>query len=151
MDAGIDAHVTEPIYLVEVVDLDLHWTTSKQLTWNSIVWQAVGLRVLSVSESGARLQISNTDNVGSSLILNNQLRDTEFRIYLYYNGDAYERYRLYGSEAQINSLNVTIQLAQDTSRNTMAPRRRIAAPTFTKLPRLGEVIVWAGQSYKVTH
>lgn len=152
LEAGLDFPITEPVYLIEVLlDAPLYWTTSDQVEWNTIVWQPVAARVLQLSESSARIELRNDDNSGSSLVLNNTLRDREFRIYLFYNGEAVELFRGYGSDAQVSAMEVTIDLQVDQASNTAVPKGRLAAPKFTQLPRLGEVIKWGTEFYKVTN
>jgi len=148
---GIGQHITEPVYLVEVLlTIPLYWTTADATTWNGHDWQAVGLGIDGISETSARLELRNDNNVGSALVLNNTLRDTEFRIYLFYGSDAAEIFRGYGSDASVKAMEVSIELVANQSVNALEPRMRLAGPTFTRMPKVGDVIKWGGQFYKVT-
>lgn len=152
IQTGLDAHVNVPVYLVEVLlDTPLYWTTSDAVTWDSKSWIATGLSVDRITENGGQLRIRNDDNSGSALVLNNALRDTEFRVYLYYNTDAVEVFRGYGGGAVISAMNVIITLHANTAARTKAPRGRIALPIFTYLPKPGDVLVWGDERLKVTN
>jgi hypothetical protein len=151
MLTGIAAHITEPVYLVEVLLAQpFRWTTSDALSWNGYSWQPIGMEIEEIGETAARLQLRNDNNSGSALVLNNKLRDTEIRIYLYYNGDAVEIFRGYGSDSSVAAMTVSIDILAHRSANALAPRKRLASPLFTRLPKLGEVIKWGTESYQVT-
>lgn len=148
---GMDAQIPEPAWLVEaLLTPPLYWSTQDGVTWNDKTWTRVGLEIQGPSETGAVIKIRNDDNSGSALVLNNLLRDIEFRIYLYYNGAAIEMFRGYGSDSSLGKMAVTINLLPNRAINAKVPRKRLAAPTFTHLPKLGEVIRWGTESYKVT-
>lgn len=151
-NAGLDAHITEPAYLIEILyDPVMTWTTGAEVTWDSKDWERVGASVPSVDDSGATIQIRNDNNSGSALVLNNTLRDVPVRIYLFYNGDAEEIFRGYCSDARVKKMFVTIECLPNLSQNALVPRRRVAAPTFNHLPKPGEVIRWGGEYYKVEY
>ena len=150
IQTGLDAHVAQPAYLVEVLlTQPLRWSSAGALTWNGEQWLAAGMSVKVADEKGATLRIRNDDNSGSSLVLNNRLRDVEVRIYKHYNGDAVEVFRGYGGSAKLSAMYAEITLHANQSQNAKAPRGRIAAPVFTNLPKLGEVIAWGGDKIKV--
>lgn len=150
-DDGLTAHVTEPVYLVEILtDVPFYWTTGAPVTWDSKLWLSAALSVDRVSEQGASLSLRNDNNTGSSLVLNNTLRDKACRIYLHYNGDAEEIFRGYCSDSGVKYLTATIEVVPQKNTNALIPRNRIAAPKFTNLPKLGEVIRWGDEHYKVT-
>lgn len=149
--AGIYELIPFPVFLVEVRRTPaLYWTTAEIPDWNGHTWQTFGLTVASVTDSSATLKIANGNNAGSSLVLNSTLRDIEMAIYCWYNGDAFELFTGYGSDASVAAMEVTITLLRNRAANALVPYRRIAAPTFTLLPKLGQVIVWGNESYKVT-
>jgi hypothetical protein len=152
IQTGLDAHVNVPVYLVEVLlDTPLYWTTSDAVTWDSHSWIATGLSVDQITESGGRLRVRNDNNSGSALVLNNTLRDTEFRVYLYYNTDAVEVFRGYGGGATITAMHTVINLHANRAARTKAPRGRIALPVFTYLPKPGDVLVWGDERLRVTN
>jgi hypothetical protein len=103
-----------------------------------------------VSDNGATIQLRNDNNTGSALVLNNTMRDKECRIYLLYNGDATEIFRGYCTDARVSLMSVSIDAVPYTSRDALVPKRRVAGPTFTNLPKLGEIIRWGGEYFKVT-
>lgn len=151
MEAGLAEHIPFPVYLVEVLlTPPLYWGTAEISSWNGNSWQPNAVVVESISETGAHLRLRNDNNSGSALVLNNTLRDVEFRIYLYYSGDAVEVFRGYGSDAAVAAMDVNISLIGHRAINALIPRKRLAGPTFTHLPKLGEVIEWGPDSYKVT-
>lgn len=151
-DAGLIAHVTEPVYLIEILtDVPFYWTTSAQVTWDSKTWLPSAARVEQIGEQGARVSLRNDNNTGSSLVLNNTLRDKECRIYLFYNGDAEELFRGFCSDSSVSVMSVAIDMLPSRNSNALIPRKRIAAPTFTHLPKLGEVIRWGTEFFKVTY
>ena len=153
IQAGLDASVTVPVYLVEcrMSPSTLYWSTGGALTWNSQSWQTAGLEVIRVNERGGSIRIRNDDNSGASLALNAGFRDIEFRVYQYYNGDAVEVFRGYGGKTTVSAMFVTIELHADRGANTKVPRTRIAPPTFTYLPKKGEVIQWGEITLKVEY
>lgn len=151
-NAGLIAHITEPVYLIEILtDTPFYWTTSAQVTWDGKTWLPSAARVEQISEQGARVQLRNDNNTGSSLVLNNTLRDKGCRIYLYYNGYAKEQFRGYCSDSSVSLMSVAIDMLPQRTANALIPRKRIAAPTFTNLPKLGEVIRWGTEYFKVTY
>jgi hypothetical protein len=149
---GLDAHITAPAYLIEILisPSPFWWTTGAVVDWAGKTWVPSAAEVPQVGESGATIKLRNDNNTGSSLVLNNTLRDQEVRIYLYYNGDAKEIFRGYCSDAQVSLMSVSIDALPYKSQNALIPRRRVAAPTFNHLPKLGEVIRWGDEVYKVT-
>lgn len=150
-DAGLGAHITEPAYLIEILDDPaITWTTGAAVTWDSKDWVPAGASVPSVNEGGATIQLRNDNNSGSALVLNNTLRDLAVRIYLFYNGDAEEVFRGYCSHSSVRKMFVTIECLPNRSQNALVPRRRVAPPTFNHLPKPGEVIRWSGEYYKVS-
>ena len=150
IQTAIGENVVTPGYLVYVgLDTPLRWSTVGDVTWDGVDWLAVGMTVDRLAESETRIRIRNDDNSGSSLALNNRLRDTEFRIYAYYDGDALEVFKGYGGEASITAFDVVITLHSNRSAKAKVPRGRIAAPTFTNLPKLGAVIEWGEERLKV--
>lgn len=147
---GIDEHIPFVSHLVEVLlPTPQYWSTGGAITWNGHDWQAVGLEIDTIGETAAQIKIRNDNNFGSAFALNNLVRDTEFRVYMHYNGDAVEMFRGYGADARIAAMSVTISLVTNRQINALVPRRRIAGPTFTNLPKLGEVIQWGTESFKV--
>jgi hypothetical protein len=151
IQTGLDAAITVPIYLVEIeLVAPLYFTTGAQVSWGGQTWDPVGMSVDRVAENGAKVTVRNDDNSGAALILNNALRDTSFKIYIYYNGDAEEIFRGYGGAATMRATTATITLHSDRAANTRAPRQRIAGPVFTHLPKPGEIIQWGDGSLKVS-
>lgn len=151
-DAGIAAHIPEAVYLVEILisPSPFRWTTGALMDWDGKTWVPTAMRVPDVNDSGASIELRNDNNTGSSLVLNNTLRDQECRIYLHYNGDAKEIFRGFCSDSTVSLMSVSIQALPFRSQNALIPRRRVAAPTFNNLPKLGEVIRWGDEYFKVT-
>lgn len=153
IQAGMDAHIPEETILVEVLleGTPLYWSDRGTINWDSKTWLPVGLDLDdNFTERGGSLKIRNDNNTGSSLVLNNTLRDVELRIYLYYNGDAKEVFRGYFGDMELDPEYATLHFESHRAANTLAPRKRIAAPIFTNLPRLGERIKWGGDTLEVT-
>lgn len=152
IETGIAAAITEPIYFIEVsLTTPLYWTTGAAITWDSKSWVPVGLHVDRVGEGGAQLSIRNDNDIGAGLVLNNVLRDTEFRIYQNYGTDAVEIFRGYGGAAVIEAMYAVITLHPNKASRTKAPRGRIASPVFTHLPKPGEIIAWGDDRLQVTN
>lgn len=148
--AGLAAHITQPVYLIALfTDTPFYWTTGVEDDWDGETWVPNAAKVLQLSERGATIELRNDDNSGSTLVLNNTLRDKECRIYLHYNGDAEEMFRGYCSDSSVNLMSARIQVLPNRSQNALIPRRRVAAPTFTHLPRPGEIIRWDNEYFKV--
>lgn len=151
LEEGTEAHIPEVAYLVEILlDTPLRLTTSAALDWNGYTWSPAGLTIPQMEETAARIELDNSGNVGSALVLNNTLRDVECRIYVHYNGSAIEIFRGYGSDASGDRMRVSLDLVADKASLGLVPNDRIAAPVFTNLPRFGEVIRWGGEHFKVT-
>ena len=152
MQSGIDDHIPFAVYLIEVLlTPPLYWATAEIPPWNGHSWLTAGVVIESIDETFASLRLRNDDNSASALALNNLLRDTEFRVYLYYNGDAIEIFRGFGSDARIGAMEVTLALHSHRAINARVPRQRMTGPTFTHLPKLGDVIIWGTDNYKVTY
>jgi hypothetical protein len=150
IQAGIDEHIPFVSHLVELLlPTPQYWSTGGAITWNGHDWQGVGLEIDTISETSAQIKIRNDNNFGSAMALNNLIRDVEIRIYLHYNGDAVEMFRGYGADVRIAAMSVIISLVTNRQINALAPRRRIAAPTFTHLPLLGQIIKWGTESLQV--
>jgi hypothetical protein len=148
---GLDAHITQPVYLIALLtDTPFYWTTGAEVEWNSETWIPAAAKVLQLGDRGATIGLRNDDNSGSSLVLNNTLRDKECRIYLHYNGDAEELFRGYCSDSSVNLMLARVEVLPNRAQNALIPRRRVAAPTFTNLPRPGEIIRWDNEYFKVS-
>lgn len=151
IQAAIGEHVTEPGFLVYVgLGTPLRWSTRGEVTWDSETWYAAGLEINSVAPDKASISIRNDNGYGSALALDNQLRDVQFRIYAYYDGDAQEIFRGYGGGASISMDSVSINLYASRSDGTKVPKMRIANPLFTNLPVVGTTIRWGNDELKVT-
>ena len=151
LQAGIAEQIPFISYLVEMrLPTPQYWSTGGPIAWDGHDWQAVGLEIDTVGESAAQIKIRNDNNFGSALALNNIIRDIEFRVYVYYSGDAVEMFRGYGSDVRIAPMNVSISLVINRQINAVVPRRRIARPTFSRLPQLGQIIKWGTETMQVT-
>jgi len=150
--AGLDAHIKEAAYLIQILisPAPFYWTTGALVNWDGQTWVPTAAEVTQVNERGATIKLRNDDNTGSSLVLNNTLRDQECRIYLFYNGDAKQIFQGYCGDSSVKQMDVSIEALPYRSDRALVPRRRVAAPTFNNLPKLGEVIRWGTEYYKVT-
>lgn len=149
IEAGMDAAIVAETLLVEILleSGSLYWSDRAQVDWNGETWLDVGLDIdPGFSDRGGAMTIDNQDNTGSSLVLNNTLRDVELRIYLHYNGDAREKFRGYFSDGELSTDKAILYFDANQYGAALAPRKRIAAPIFTNLPRQGERIRW-GDDY----
>jgi hypothetical protein len=95
------------------------------------------------------LVLRNDDDTGSALVLNNVTRDKEVRIYKYYNGDAEWLYQLYMGETLLEKMGVKITLHDTKLGQTLAPRRRVIEPTFTRIIASGVILRWGDERLRV--
>lgn len=138
VDTAVGLDLTGPTYLVEFLfGSPLYYTTRQEVTWDSKTWIALGLRVDRINADSAVVVFPNHDNTGSALALNNALRDTEIRIYEHHDTDAVEVFRGFGDDVDIDGTETRITLRSSSRGRAVAPRLRVARPTFTRLPIAG--------------
>lgn len=144
LGTAITAPVTAPGYLVQLgFPIPLRYSTiatSTPTTWDSRLWTAGGVEVLSVSATDARISLRNHDNSISALVLGNQLHRVTCAVWQIYGSDAVALFDGWVDEATLGPRVVLTAIAQ--SRAVQVPSDFIAPPTFNHLTPPGTPISW---------
>lgn len=161
-NSAVQATVTRPGYLVMISAAPvLRLSSRNDQSWNGYTWTGGRIKRvgdLSSGEAGeqqGRLDLVDTDDAITALLLNANLADTEVVIWEFYNDnpapeDPVEFFRGVIDDCEINEKNgtATVRLVSESSSVAETPRRFInAASGFHHLSPEGKQITWGGQVY----
>ena len=141
MEADVLLRDTVPGWLVEI-DLasPLRFSTVGEVVWDSNTWFAEGISVQFIQANVPAIAFPNFDNLGSSIMLNNDLRDVRVSVFEYRAGAAYEYFRGYMSPAGTHYAYTLFTADTTRADRQVAPRRRMVWPVFTHMPVPGQEI-----------
>ena len=151
LQGELGQQTTRPGYLIYIgFDTPLRLCTFKDVVWDGHSWSLSPCDVSLAGPDRASIQLDNSSNVASSLILNEGINGKEIKIWVVYfdsTGAATDPYLFFegtGDGADLTDPLFAVVMAVAGSKNNLYhPRKRICEATgFHYLPEPGQVVSW---------